>query len=46
MFGIGPAAHGEPASRPPPAAPATGGDLAMLRREIDELKKSMKKKRR
>jgi polyhydroxyalkanoate synthesis repressor PhaR len=46
MFGMGPAAHGEPVPRPPPAAPATGGDLAMLRREIDELKKSMKKKRR
>jgi polyhydroxyalkanoate synthesis repressor PhaR len=46
MFGMGPAAHGEPVSRPPAAAPATGGDLAMLRREIDELKKSMKKKRR
>lgn len=46
MFGMGPAARVEPASPPPPAAPAPGGDLAALRRELNELKKSLNKKRR
>jgi polyhydroxyalkanoate synthesis repressor PhaR len=45
MFGMGPAPRAEPASRPPPAV-TPGDDLAGLRREIDELKKSLKKKRR
>jgi polyhydroxyalkanoate synthesis repressor PhaR len=43
MFGMGPAARIEP---PAPAAPASGNELAMLRREIDDLKRSLKKKRR
>jgi hypothetical protein len=46
LFGMGSAARGEPASRQPDAAPASGGDLAALRRELEELKKSLKKKRR
>jgi polyhydroxyalkanoate synthesis repressor PhaR len=46
MFGMGPAARFEAASRPLPATPVPGGELAGLRREIDELKKSLKRKRR
>jgi polyhydroxyalkanoate synthesis repressor PhaR len=47
MFGVGPAARvAPPPSRPPAAAAAPGGELAELRREIEELKKSVKKKRR
>jgi polyhydroxyalkanoate synthesis repressor PhaR len=42
MFGMGSPASGAASSPPPPAAP----DLSELRREIDELKKSVKKKRR
>lgn len=46
MFGMGQPARAEPAYLPPPAAPAPGGELAALRRELDELKKGLKKKRR
>lgn len=46
LFGMGSAARVEPASRPPAAAPVPSDDLAALRRELEELKKSLKKKRR
>ena len=48
MFGGGPAAPGEPAARPPAAAPPRpdAADLAELRRELEALKKSMKHKKR
>jgi len=47
MFGMGPPQPPEPASRPPPpAAPAAEGEVAALRREMEELKKSLKKRRR
>jgi polyhydroxyalkanoate synthesis repressor PhaR len=46
MFGMGPPQPPEPASRPPPAAaPAAEGEVAALRREMEELKKSLKKRR-
>jgi polyhydroxyalkanoate synthesis repressor PhaR len=43
MFGMAPAVRLEP---PAPAVPEPAGDLAALRREIEEMKKSLKKKRR
>lgn len=49
MFGLGSAARAEPAARPPAApvpAPAPIDDLAALRRELADIKKSLKKKRR
>jgi polyhydroxyalkanoate synthesis repressor PhaR len=46
MFGMGSPPRAATASQPPPAAPAPGGELSALRREIDELKKNLKKKRR
>jgi polyhydroxyalkanoate synthesis repressor PhaR len=46
MFGMGTPARADNSSPPPTAAPAPGAELAALRREIDELKKSLKKKRR
>jgi polyhydroxyalkanoate synthesis repressor PhaR len=46
MFGMGPPARTDGSSPPPPAAPAPAGELAALRREIEELKKGLKKKRR
>ena len=44
LFGMGPPQPPEPASRPPPA-PAEG-EVAALRRELQELKESLKKRRR
>jgi polyhydroxyalkanoate synthesis repressor PhaR len=46
MFGMGPPQPPQPASRPPPAAPAAESEVAALRREMEELKKSLKKRRR
>jgi polyhydroxyalkanoate synthesis repressor PhaR len=50
LLGLGPPAPAEPGPRPPspaaPAAQATGDDVAALRREIAELKNSVKKRRR
>jgi polyhydroxyalkanoate synthesis repressor PhaR len=45
MFGMGPARAPEPPSRPAAAEPAEG-DVAALRRELQELKQSLKKRRR
>jgi len=42
LFGLGPPSRAEV----PAAAPANGGELAALRRELEELKASLKKKRR
>jgi hypothetical protein len=44
-FGMGGAAW-PPPPRQAPAAPAGGDDVAALRRELDEIKKSLKKKPR
>lgn len=42
LFGAGP-----PRSEPPPAsAPAPGGEIAELRRELEDLKRSLRKRRR
>jgi polyhydroxyalkanoate synthesis repressor PhaR len=38
--------HGPPPPEPPPPPEATNDDVAQLRRELDELKKSLGKKRR
>lgn len=46
LFGMGSPARAEPTSRPPAAAPVPSDDLAALRRELEELKQSLKKKRR
>jgi polyhydroxyalkanoate synthesis repressor PhaR len=46
MFGIGPLQPPEPASRSTPAAPAAEGEVAALRRELQELKESLKRRRR
>ena len=45
-FGLGAPAAWPPAPRQVPAAPAGGDDVATLRRELDEIKKSLKKKPR
>lgn len=45
MFGMSPPPPPE-ASRPSPAAPAAEGEVAALRRELQELKDSLKKRRR
>jgi len=45
MFGMGTPARAESSSSQPTAAPAPA-ELAELRRELEELKKSLKKKRR
>src|SRR5439155_1727363 len=42
LFGLGPSTRPEA----PAAAPSTGGELAALRKELEELKASLKKKRR
>jgi len=46
MFGMGAPARAGSSSPPPPAAPAPAAELSALRREIEELKKSLKRKRR
>jgi len=46
MFGMGTPARAEVSSSQPTAAPAPAVELAALRRELEELKKSLKKKRR
>jgi polyhydroxyalkanoate synthesis repressor PhaR len=50
LLGLGPPAPAEPGPQPPsstaPAAQSTGDDVAALRREIEELKNSVKKRRR
>ncbi len=45
MFGMGPARTREPPFRPAAAEPAEG-EVAALRRELQELKQSLKKRRR
>jgi polyhydroxyalkanoate synthesis repressor PhaR len=45
LFGMGPPQPPEPASRPPPAA-SHEGEVAALRRDLQELKESLKKRRR
>ena len=45
-FGMGGQGWSPPPPRQPPAAPTSGEDVASLRRELEELKKSLKKKRR
>jgi polyhydroxyalkanoate synthesis repressor PhaR len=44
MFGLGPPGHAAPVAPLPPALPSAG-DLAALRREVEELKKNLTKKR-
>ena len=50
LFGLGSATPAEPGPKPPPpatpAAQAPRDDVAALRRELEELKKSLKKRRR